>query len=212
MKGRATNWSAQLAAKPLDLSVTGAAAAGFDGLMLDLAGYPGAEPQVRATLQRLLHLAPRPSKDGSLWFYDLRPYARRLHTTHTTAQVAALRDAVLHPLRLTCAPGRLTIVNPSAGPARATVTAAVAGAGGGSTTVTVGGRAVTIGSDRRLRVPVTLAPGRTNVTLAGPTSSAALRLVAPTVIDDAFAPFAHGAAGSPMTGIVGPPCRSVGVR
>ena len=211
MKGRATNWSAQLAPKPLDLSVTGATAAGFDGLTVDPAGYPGAVPQLRAALRRLLHAPPRPSPDGSLWFYDLRPYARRLRATHTAAQLAALRDAVVRPLRLTCATGRLTVFNPSVNATRATVTADLAGGGRGVTMLTVDGRAVVVGSDRRVHVPVTLAPGATTVKIGARASSPALRLVAPAVVADAFDPFASGADSSPMTGIVGPPCRSVGV-
>jgi phosphoglycerol transferase len=210
MKGRATDWSAQLAAKPLDLSVIGAAAAGFDGLTVEPAGYPGAEPQLRAALRRLLHAAPRASADGSLWFYDLRPLARRLRATHSAVQLAALRDAVLRPLRLTCTPGRLTVTNPSSSAASATVTARLAGGPAGATALTVNGRSVAVGVRRRLRVPVTLAPGATTLRLAAGASSPKLRLVAPTVVDDAFDPFARG-AGFPITGIVGPPCKSVGV-
>jgi phosphoglycerol transferase len=255
MKGRAANWSAQLAPKPLDLSVTGATAAGFEGLTVDVAGYPGAEAQVRAALRHLLHAPARPSADGSLLFYDLRPFARRLRSTHTAAQLTALRDAVLHPLRLTCAPGRLTVANPSAGATRATVTARVAGGGRTGTTLTVQGRRVAVGANGQLRVPVTLAPGQTTVSIAGsPGAGARLRLIAPAVVSDAFDPFGGGAAGrggatvggaaagrgsgagggaaagrgsgagggggaaggagagaSPMTGIVGPPCRAVGI-
>ncbi|HEX5195172.1 MAG TPA: hypothetical protein VFW09_20445 [Solirubrobacteraceae bacterium] len=211
MKGRAANWSAQLAAKPLSLSVSGATAAGFEGLVVNPAGYPGAERQVRAALRRLLHTAPRTSPDGSLWFYDLRPYARRLRATHSPPQLAALRDAVLHPLRLTCAPGRLTVVNPSASVTGATVTARVAGGGSGMTTVRVDGRAVAVRAGRTLRVPIRLAPGATTLRLAGPAREPRLRLIAPAVVGDAFDPFESGAGAFPMTGIVGPPCRSVGV-
>jgi hypothetical protein len=210
MKGRATNWSAQLAAKPVDLSVTGAAAAGFDGLVIDLAGYPGASVRLRAALWRLLHVAPRRSADGSLWFYDLRPLRRRLRATHSVARLAALRAAVLYPLRLTCAPGRLTIVNPSAGATTATLTAGLAGADR-PTTVTVDGHPVAVGADHRVRVPVSLAPGTTTVRIAAAARSRPARLIAPAVVDQAFDPFGRGSRSSPMTGIVGPPCRSVGV-
>ena len=206
MKGRATNWSAQLAAKPLDLSVIGATAAGFQGLTIEPAGYPGAERRVRTALRRLLHAAPRRSRDGSLWFYDLRPLGRRLRATHTAAQLAALREAVLHPLRLTCAPGRLTVVNPAATATRATIAARVAG--GRAPTIGVDGRRHAVGAGGRLAAPVVLAPGTTTVRVAGPSRS---RLIAPTVVDAAFDPFARAAASSPLTGIVGPPCRSVGL-
>jgi phosphoglycerol transferase len=210
MKGRASNWSAQLAAKPVDLSVTGAAAAGFDGLVIDLAGYPGAKAGLRGALRRLLHLAPRRSPDGSLWFYDLRPLARRLRATHPAAQLAALRTAVLYPLRLTCAPGRLTVVNPGGAATTATLTAGVAGRGRGAA-VTIDGHAVVVGADHRVHVRVSLAPGTTTVRIAAAARSRGLRLLAPTVVAQAFAPFERDAGASPMTGIVGPPCRSVAV-
>ena len=87
MKGRATNWAAQLAAKPLAVSVIGVTAAGFQGLTVDADGYPGAEPAVVATLRRLLGVAPRYSPDHTFLFYDLRPYARRLRAGHTAAQL-----------------------------------------------------------------------------------------------------------------------------
>ena len=96
MKGRATNWAAQLAAKPLAMSVIGVTAAGFQGLTLDADGYPGAVPAVVATLRRLLGVAPRYSADHTFLFYDLRPYARRLRARHSgrAAARAARGDAV----------------------------------------------------------------------------------------------------------------------
>jgi hypothetical protein len=216
MKGRATNWMAQLASKPVDVSVTGAAAAGFDGLVVNLAGYPGAVPRLRAALRRVVGSPGRPSPDGSLLFYDLRRLQRRLRATHPAAQVAALRAAVLHPLRLTCAPGRLSITNPAAVATRATVSAQVAGIprGAGPTTLTVGGRAVTVRRGGRLHGTVTLPPGQSNLQISGPAVDPALHLVAPAVTAAAFDPFAAAGgkrSASPMTGIVGPPCRDVGV-
>jgi hypothetical protein len=214
MKGRATNWSAQLAAKPVGLSVIGTAAAGFDGVVVDLAGYPGTEAQLEATLRRVTGTAGRPSADGSLVFYDLRPLQRRLRASHSAAQVAALRTAVLDPLRVTCGTGRLTVVNPGGGPVAATVTAQVAGGGAGSiSALTVDGRSVAVGPDGSLRAPVTLPRGQSAVTIHGPAGApATLHLVAPAVIASAFQPFAslRGAGDSLMTGIVGPPCRNVG--
>ena len=152
MKGRATNWAAQLAAKPLAVSVIGVTAAGFQGLTLDADGYPGAVPAVVATLRRLLGVAPRYSDDHTFLFYDLRPYARRLRAGHTAAQLSALRAATLYPLRLSCSTGRLTVVNPSATTQRAVLDAGVTGArGAGALRLSVRGAAA--GAPRRRRPP-----------------------------------------------------------
>jgi len=214
MKGRATNWTAQLAAKPLALSVIGATAAGFEGLTVDADGYPGAGHAVVATLRRLLGVEPRYSADHTFLFYDLRPYARRLRTRHTAAQLQALRAATLYPLRLSCATGRLTVVNPSATTQRAVLDARVTGAGGaGALRLSVDGVRLPRAHGKRLRLRLALAPGTTPISVsAGPgAASAPPKLIAPTVIAGAFEPFTRGVAGGPMTGIVGPPCRSVQV-
>jgi phosphoglycerol transferase len=214
MKGRATNWAAQLAAKPLAVSVIGVTAAGFPGLTVDVDGYPGAQPAVVATLRRLLGVAPRYSADHTFLFYDLRPYARRLRARHTAAQLSALRAATLYPLRLSCSTGRLTIVNPSQTTQRAVLDAGVTGDGGAAALrLTAGGRPLVSGRGARLKVPLVLAPGTTTVSLSGASDDASgtARLTAPTVIAGAFAPFLRGVSGGPLTGIVGPPCRSVSV-
>ncbi len=156
MKGRATNWAAQLASKPLAASVIGVTAAGFPGLTLDADGYPGEVPAVVATLRRLLGVGPRYSADHTFLFYDLRPYARRLRAGHTAAQLSALRAATLYPLRLSCSTGRLTIVNPSSATQRAVLAAGVTGGGGaGALRLSVGGQA----SDARGRRPAAGAAG-----------------------------------------------------
>jgi hypothetical protein len=211
MKGRATNWAAQLASKPLAASVIGVTAAGFQGLTLDSDGYPGAGPAVVTTMRRLLGVAPHYSPDHTFLFYDLRPYARRLRASHTAAQLSALRAATLYPLRLSCSPGRLTIVNPSNATQRAVLAAGVSGAG--AVKLSVGGQPATSVAGDRLRAALVLAPGTTTVSVSGPSdvASGTPRLTAPTVIAGAFAPFLRGVSGGPLTGIVGPPCRSVSV-
>jgi hypothetical protein len=229
MKGRATNWAAQLAAKPLALSVIGTAAAGFQGLTIDADGYPGALPAVVGTLRRLLGVGPRISADRTFLFYDLRPYARRLRSTYSAAQLRGLRAATLYPLRLTCSTGRLTIVNPSPTTQRAVLAAGVGGRGGaGALRLSVRGASLAPVHGPRLRVPLVLAPGATTVSVSGTPGAASgtpgaasgtpgvasgppATLIAPTVIAGAFAPFLRGVSGGPLTGIVGPPCRSVQV-
>jgi len=210
MKGRASNWSAQLAAKPLALSVIGATAAGFQGLTVDADGYPDAEPAVVAALRRVLGVDPRYSADHTFLFYDLRPYARRLRAGHTAAQLRALRQATLYPLRLTCSTGRLTVVNPSATTQRAVLDAGVSG-GAGALRLSVRGEPLAPARGKRLHVPLMLAPGTTTVLVSGSSGAASRtpRLTAPTVVAGAFDPFLRGVSGGPLTGIVGPPCRSV---
>ena len=169
MKGRATNWAAQLASKPLAASVIGVTAAGFPGLTLDTDGYPGEVPAVVATLRRLLGVGPHYSADHTFLFYDLRPYARRLRAGHTAAQLSALRAATLYPLRLSCSTGRLTIVNPSSATQRAVLAAGVTGGGGaGGLRLSVGGKPLTPVAGDRLHAALVLAPGTTTVSVSGP--------------------------------------------
>ncbi len=201
MKGRPADWESQLAAKPLELAVAGAAAAGFDGLVVDLSGYPNAD-ELQSALDRLLGSLPSESPDADFVFYDLRPFARHLAVTQPAARLAALRSAVLTPLRLSCSPGQLTIDNPSGTVKRATLTGSASGA------LTVGGIAV---RPQRgpIKIPMTIAPGTTTLPLA---SDHGAQLVGPTLVDQAFAPFVHGPASSILSGIVGPPCLNVSTQ
>jgi len=223
MKGRPADWEAQLAAKPLVLAVAGAAAAGFQGVVVDPRGYPGAlATTMESTLRRMLGVEPILSPDRGLRFYDLRPYQRRMRTTNTLAQLRALRLAVLYPLRTDCSPGRLTLTNPSAGARSATLTASVSTSRRIELELTLpdgarvrrrilagaGGRAS--GLHVRVRVP----PGSSSVGLSVSRGSPAsqVRLIAPTVVERAFAPFAQRRLEALRTGVVGPPCASVGVE
>jgi hypothetical protein len=209
MKGRASNWAAQLAAKPLALSVIGATAAGFQGLLVDADGYPGAAPAVVETLRRLLGAGPRYSDDHTFLFYDLRPYRRRLRSHHTAAQLSALRAATLYPLRLTCSTGRLTVVNPSPTTQRAVLAARVS-AHAGALGLSVHGQPLAAVHGKRLLVTLVLAPGKTSISLSARSgASSGPKVIAPTVTAGAFASFSEGVSGGPTTGIVGPPCESV---
>jgi phosphoglycerol transferase len=204
MKGRPANWEAQLAAKPLDLALAGAAAAGFSAVVIDQRGYPGMlGPELRRELRELLGAPPTASQDGQLLFSDLRPYARRLQARHTAAQLAALRSAVLDPLRLSCSTGRLTITNPGRAAHTAALTAGVAGA----TRVVLGGSVLRSNAgaiSQTLRVPA----GTASIPVRSLRSSGAA-LLAPTVIDSAFMPFAPSGVLSIATGVIGPPCARV---
>jgi phosphoglycerol transferase len=190
MKGRATDYAAQLAAKPVDLVLAGAVAAGFDGLVVDQAGYPGPlAGELRRELRALLRVTPIRSPVSTLLFYDLRPYARRLRAAHTAAQMAALRSATLDPLALSCQGSRLRVTNPGRRAAAAVLSAAVV-------------------HRRPLRFRLTLPPGTTHVT-AAELGERGATLVAPTVTQQAFEAFAGNVTPAIHAGVVGPPCADV---
>ena len=96
--GRSADWAAQLAGQPLSLVSAAVAAAGFDGIWIDPAGFTAAKAnRVRSALRSLLGAAPLESRDRDLWFFDLRPYRARLDRQFTAAELARLRERTLHP-------------------------------------------------------------------------------------------------------------------
>jgi phosphoglycerol transferase len=218
MKGRAADWQAQLAAKPVEFSVAGAAAAGFQGLVVDPRGYPGAlSTELAQDLRRQLGVSPVLSPSGDLLFYDLRPYERRLQTSQPAQALQALRAAVLEPLRLTCSTGQLTIHNPGRSTQTAMLTAQVSAASPARLQITsANGFARTVSATARpaaLQESIQLPPGRTNLTIARLGSGVqSAQLLAPTVIARAFDPFAGRPSETLRSGIIGPPCASVAAR
>ena len=185
MKGRAADWPAQLAGQPLPFVVASAAAAGFDGLWVDPAGFePAKARRVLSAVRSLLAQAPLMSPDGDLDFFDLRPYRRRLARTHSAAQLRTLGERTLHPLRTVCAAGGLELVNPSGAVRVATLTAHLR-------------HGATV--SRR----VTLEPGRSFQRIPGSVLYA-------TLTDQALAPFEPAGAGtgsSVVPGLTGPGCQ-----
>jgi phosphoglycerol transferase len=208
-KGRAADWAGQLAAKPVGTAVTGAAVAGFDGLWIDPRGYPGQRPALERELGRLLRERPLVSADNDLLFYDLRPLAARLRAAHPAAQLAAVRAAVLHPLRLTCATGRLTIANPASS-ARTAVLDATLPTRHAPVRVSVSGGPATTVTGTQLRMAMRLAPGTTAISLSA--AAAPVRLFAPTVQQGVLSTVSGPSAGGLRTGVLGPPCASVATR
>lgn len=185
MKGRAADWPAQLAGQPLPFVLASAAAAGFDGLWVDPAGFePATARRVLSALRSLLAQAPLMSPDGDLDFFDLRPYRRRLARTHSVGEQRLLRERTLHPLRTVCAARGLELVNPSGAVRVATLTVHV--------------RHGAIVSRR-----VTLEPGQSFQRIPGSIRSA-------TLTDRALAPFEPAGAGtgsSVVPGLIGPGCQ-----
>lgn len=216
MKGRPADWSSQLAPKPLGLVLPAVAAAGFQGLWVDPQGYPAdGGRQIRSALQALLGPAPLVSPAGDLWFFDLRRYRARLARMHSAAQLSALRQAALAPLRTQCSAGRLSLFNPAAVSRPATLTVTISASGASGATLRLAYRGATSvqplkGSgpfviSRRLAV----APGSSTVAVssAGAPSAGAL-VIASTLSDDSYLPFAGARppANQTSVGLVEPPC------
>ncbi len=214
MKGRPEDWSAQLAAKPVQLVLPAVVAAGFDGLWVEPGGYsvPRAEA-LRSQLTNLLGQPPLVSRQGDLWFFDLRPYARRLRATHSVAALAALRTATLTPLRVACRGNGVTLINPTPVVHEA-IFSTVLGADarpGRATIVYPDGRIASVPLDRGpvlVRRSVTVPPGTTAVTIsaAAPGHNVQARQV--TLDDAAFAAWESDptVAGAPPSGLLAPAC------
>jgi hypothetical protein len=211
MKGRPADWSAQLAGMPLSLVVPAVTAAGFDGIWLDPRGYVGQTDQIEAQLAQLTGQAPLLSADRDLLFYDLRPYARRLAQTHAASALAALRAAVLNPVRTACAGvGTVTLVNPGPGPRSGWLRVQFTGL---ATPTQVNVRShvgapasVTVGASAVLREHVTLPPGTSSLAFVGAEPAAVPWLTASAFVDDAFGPYTAGAdTGTPLLSGLNPP-------
>ncbi len=189
VKGRAADWAASLAGQPLSFVLASTAAAGFDGVWLDPAALPPAKARrAEAALHSLL-AAPLLSPDRDLWFFDLRPYAARLRRFTSPARVSRLRELTLHPLRTVCAPGGVTVFNPSRLARAATLTVLRS-----------------TGEVTRLE---TFAPGRTFVSIPGAATTRE-RILYTTVTDNSLAGW-HRAATLPsadrlVVGLTGPGC------
>lgn len=122
MKGRPADWQASLATQPLYLSLAAAAADGFDGLWVDPHGYSVAtRPRLAPVLEALLGVPALHSPAHDLLFFDLRPFARRLARRHEAAQLQALRETTLYPLRTACGTDGIELANPSPAPRAATL-------------------------------------------------------------------------------------------
>ena len=224
-KGRPENWTAALAGQPLSYAVAAAAAAGFDGLWVDPAGYEaGKAVQMRSALQTMLGQTPLLSPRGDLWFFDLRSYLQRLRRSTDPALLSLLGERTLRPLSTMCRKGRLELDNPTRAPIAATLVERLArpghvydsthaGAPSGQAEDYPTSAVVTI--VHRLRV----APGRSSAPLATPTppraggagsgTSSGAQVLYATLTDDALTGYARdGGAGAQalIPGLVGPPC------
>ncbi|HWH13074.1 MAG TPA: hypothetical protein VG165_18275 [Solirubrobacteraceae bacterium] len=226
VKGRPTDWESALSAKPLNLAVAGAAAAGFSGIYVDPRGYGPQASRVGEWLRQLVGAAPLASSLANAWFVDLRPYAAALDASASPAAIAGLRQATLHPLQAACGPNPavLELTNPGRAPARASFSATLQNTvpgqlpveitfpGGASEERTVYASKPTM-LERRLVIP----PGTSTVTFrtlatpkvkAGPAVSVAVS--GANLTDAAFARFRSfrtiRGRTPPLTGLVAPSC------
>jgi hypothetical protein len=182
MFDRPADWDAAVVDKPLGLVLPSVAASGFSGIWIDRYAYPGDAAAIERGLEAALREAPLVSSDGRFSFFDLRRYARRLAATRSAAQIAALRDATLTPLRaapgdglsryappgaafipafqLDSSSGQLELINPSSTPRRAALRISLGGEPSGLLSVTLPGAGTRLLSARRpLEQRLTLPPG-----------------------------------------------------
>ncbi|MGO9760885.1 MAG: hypothetical protein ACLP1Q_06470 [Solirubrobacteraceae bacterium] len=128
MKGRPTDWQSELADKPLNLAVGAASLTGFEGLVIEPSGYAVPQAALRNALRAQLGEQPLVSRDGQLWFFDLRPYAARLGRMLGERGRREVRRSTLYPLRIKCSSTGLTLSGGSASqPITATLTASLSG-------------------------------------------------------------------------------------
>ena len=99
-KGRPEDWADDLAGMPTATVLDAAAAAGFAGLMIDRFGYADRGAALENEVRRRLGTEPLVSAYGRHSFFDLRGHRARLEAAHSPEELAALRRAVLQPLRL----------------------------------------------------------------------------------------------------------------
>jgi phosphoglycerol transferase len=226
VKGRPDNWESALSAKPLNLAIAGAAAAGFSGVYVDPRGYGTSSARVAEWLHQLLGVEPLISSLDDAWFFDLRPYRRKLEAVGTPAAIARLRQATLYPLQATCGPGpaELELTNPTSTPARAAFSATLENGVDGSVAVAIsfpGGaterRTISSSQPTYLARRVVVPPGTSRVTFSTLGGHPALLEPAGNLVissadltDSAFAPFRRfqtlAGRTPPVTGLVAPSC------
>jgi len=224
IKGRPADWQAELALKPLYLSLAAAAADGFQGLWVDPHGYSVAtRAGLAPLLTELLGVAPLHSPMHDLLFFDLRPFTTRLSRSHSAAQLQELRYQTLHPLRTACGSDGLELTNPSSTTRTGMLTMRLSMPSSTPTTVLIhypGGAVEAVGltsSPVALERRLSLAPGESTVhfSLRGVPAPLSARvdgplIAAPTLTDDALGAFEtpprHTAGAQIQAGFAPPPC------
>jgi hypothetical protein len=97
IKGRPEDWVGSQVGAPPESLVTAAAAAGFDGVWIDLPAYADSAPQIESAIDRLAESAPLRSDDGRYRFVPLAGLNRRLQALVPPGQWPQAQEAALHP-------------------------------------------------------------------------------------------------------------------
>jgi phosphoglycerol transferase len=100
MMGRDEEWSGELADAAPSQVLASVAAAGFEGLWIDRAGYADGGKAIEAAATQIVGAPPLVSENGRLAFYDLRGYAGALQADVGQPAFAALKRATLDPADL----------------------------------------------------------------------------------------------------------------
>jgi hypothetical protein len=100
LKGLPSDWASSVVGQPLSLMLAEVSAAGFKGIYVDTFGYTDGGAALIPGLSTALDVTPLVSSDRRLYFFDMRPYNQRLRRRYSSAQIAGLATAGLHPLEL----------------------------------------------------------------------------------------------------------------
>lgn len=99
MKGRPTDWHADVADIPLRSLLAGSVAGGFSGLVVDRFGYGDGGTALEAELSPIVGPPAEVGANLRMAFWDLRPLRSRLGENGTP--MPRLAEATLRPVRLT---------------------------------------------------------------------------------------------------------------
>ena len=100
MRGRKADWQATLADRPIREVVPAIAAAGFEGLWIDRAGYSDRAASAEADLREVIGYGPAAERaDRQVLFWDLRTYAADLRGRQSPQDLAQLAASTLEPVR-----------------------------------------------------------------------------------------------------------------
>jgi phosphoglycerol transferase len=99
MRGRPADWAFALQPLSVPTTVLAAATDGFQGIVIDRAGYYDAGRAIEAAFRLALGTEPTVSADGTLSFFDLTAYREPLGRLKP-AQLRAIQWMTLFPLRL----------------------------------------------------------------------------------------------------------------
>lgn len=100
MRGRPSDWAAQLDGRPATELLPRLAAAGFIGVYVDRFGYADGAVALEADLRSMLKVEPLISPDARRSFFDMRRYVTGLRRSRSHREVETLRRVTLYPVRV----------------------------------------------------------------------------------------------------------------